>query len=63
VLQAIRTAYAEARERAWALASGRAPGADGSLIMVDVDAGCASAEEIERPAGTGVAGTAAGHPG
>ena len=37
-LRAIRTARAAARERAWALAGGRAPGADGSLIPVDIDA-------------------------
>jgi hypothetical protein len=37
-LRAIRQARAAARERAWALAVGRAPGADGSLIAVDIDA-------------------------
>jgi hypothetical protein len=37
-LKAIRTARAAARERAWALAGDRAPGADGSLIPVDIDA-------------------------
>ncbi len=37
-LRAIRTARAAARERAWALAGERAPGADGSLILVDIDA-------------------------
>jgi hypothetical protein len=37
-LKAIRTARAAARERAWALAGGAAPGADGSLIPVDIDA-------------------------
>jgi hypothetical protein len=37
-LRAIRTARAAARERAWALAGGRAPGADGDLILVDIDA-------------------------
>ena len=37
-LRAIRKARAQARERAWALASERAPGADGSLIPVDIDA-------------------------
>jgi hypothetical protein len=37
-LRAIRTARAAARERAWALAGERAPGADGSLIPVDIDA-------------------------
>jgi hypothetical protein len=34
----IRTARAAARERAWVLAGERAPGADGSLIPVDIDA-------------------------
>jgi hypothetical protein len=37
-LRAIRQARAAARERAWALAGERAPGADGSLIPVDIDA-------------------------
>jgi hypothetical protein len=37
-LAAIRKARAAARERAWTLAGGRAPGADGSLIVVDIDA-------------------------
>jgi hypothetical protein len=37
-LRAIRTARAAARERAWALAGERAPGADGNLIPVDIDA-------------------------
>ena len=37
-LRAIRCARAAARERAWALAGDRAPGADGSLIPVDIDA-------------------------
>ena len=37
-LRAIRTARAAARERAWALAGDRAPGGDGSLIPVDLDA-------------------------
>ena len=37
-LRAIRQARATARERAWALAGDRAPGADGSLIPVDLDA-------------------------
>jgi hypothetical protein len=37
-LRAIRRARAAARERAWALARDRAPGADGSLIPVDIDA-------------------------
>jgi hypothetical protein len=37
-LRAIRRARAAARERAWALAGDRAPGADGDLIPVDIDA-------------------------
>jgi hypothetical protein len=37
-LRAIRKARAAARERAWALAGDRAPGADGSLVTVDIDA-------------------------
>jgi len=37
-LRAIRRARAAARERAWALAGERAPGAGGSLIPVDLDA-------------------------
>jgi Transposase DDE domain group 1 len=37
-LRAIRKARAAARERAWSLAGERAPGADGSLIPVDIDA-------------------------
>ena len=37
-LRAIRKARAAGRERAWALAGDRAPGADGTLIPVDIDA-------------------------
>jgi len=37
-LKAIRAARAQARERAWALAGQNAPGADGSLVTVDLDA-------------------------
>jgi hypothetical protein len=37
-LKAIRAARAAARERAWALAGDAAPGADGGLITVDLDA-------------------------
>ena len=37
-LRAIRRARAAARERAWDLAGDRAPGGDGSLIPVDIDA-------------------------
>jgi Transposase DDE domain group 1 len=37
-LKAIRAARAAARERAWALAGDNAPGADGGLVAVDLDA-------------------------
>ena len=37
-LKAIRSARAAARERAWALAGDAAPGADGGLVTVDLDA-------------------------
>src|SRR5262249_43661851 len=37
-LRAIRAARAAARDRAWAAAGDRAPGAEGSLIVVDIDA-------------------------
>src|SRR5438105_9026736 len=37
-LRAIRSARAAARERAWALAGDAAPGADGALVTVDLDA-------------------------
>ena len=37
-LRAIQRARAAARERAWALAGERAPGADGAVIPVDIDA-------------------------
>jgi hypothetical protein len=37
-LRAIRKARAAARERAWARAGDRAPGGDGALIPVDIDA-------------------------
>jgi hypothetical protein len=37
-LRAIRAARAAARERAWALAGKDAPGADGGLVTVDLDA-------------------------
>jgi hypothetical protein len=37
-LAAIRAARAAARERAWALAGDAAPGADGDLVTVDLDA-------------------------
>ena len=37
-LKAIRSARAAARERAWALAGSSAPGADGGLVTIDLDA-------------------------
>jgi hypothetical protein len=37
-LKAVRAARAAARERAWALAGDAAPGADGGLVTVDLDA-------------------------
>jgi hypothetical protein len=37
-LAAIRAARAAARERAWALAGDAAPGADGALVTIDLDA-------------------------
>jgi Transposase DDE domain group 1 len=37
-LKAIRSARAAARERAWALAGENAPGADGGLVAIDLDA-------------------------
>jgi len=37
-LKAIRAARAAARQRAWDLAGGAAPGADGGLVTVDIDA-------------------------
>ena len=37
-LRAIRSARSAARQRAWALAGDAAPGADGGLIPVDIDA-------------------------
>jgi hypothetical protein len=52
-LRAIRTARAAARERAWALAGDRAPGADGCPIPVDIDATIVTAHsEKEKAAPT-----------
>jgi hypothetical protein len=36
--KAIRAAQAAARDRAWALAGGSAPGADGGLVTIDLGA-------------------------
>ena len=49
-LRAIRGARAGARERAWALAGDRAPGADGSLIPVDIDATLVTAHSEKEQA-------------
>jgi hypothetical protein len=49
-LRAIRGARADARERAWALAGDRAPGADGSLIPVDIDATLVTAHSEKEQA-------------
>jgi len=52
-LRAIRTARAAARERAWALAGEAAPGGDGSLVPVDIDATIVTAHsEKEHAAAT-----------
>jgi Transposase DDE domain group 1 len=52
-LKAIRKARAAARGRAWALAGDRAPGGDGSLIPVDIDATIVTAHsEKEKAAPT-----------
>jgi Transposase DDE domain group 1 len=51
-LKAIRAARAAARERAWTLAGRDAPGADGGLITVDIDATIVTAcseKEQARP--------------
>jgi Transposase DDE domain group 1 len=52
-LKAIGSARAAARARAWELAGGRAPGADGSLVTVDIDATIVTAcSEKEQAAPT-----------
>jgi hypothetical protein len=52
-LTAIRAARAAARERAWALAGDAAPGADGGLVTVDLDATLVTAfSEKEQAAPT-----------
>ncbi len=50
-LKAIRTARAAARERAWALAGQKAPGAGGGLIPVDIDATIVIAHSPEGAGG------------
>ena len=49
-LKAIRSARAAARERAWALAGDTAPGADGGLVTVDLDATIVIAHSEKRTA-------------
>jgi hypothetical protein len=49
-LKVIRKARAAARERAWALAGDRAPGADGALIPVDIDATIVAAHSEKEKA-------------
>jgi hypothetical protein len=49
-LKAIRAARAAARERAWALAGDAAPGADGTLIPVDLDATIVTARSEKEKA-------------
>jgi hypothetical protein len=52
-LQAVGQARAAARQRAWQLAGGQAPGADGGLIVTDIDATIVTAHsEKERAAPT-----------
>jgi hypothetical protein len=52
-LTAIRAARAAARERAWALAGDAAPGADGGLVTIDLDATLVTAfSEKEQAAPT-----------
>jgi Transposase DDE domain group 1 len=52
-LKAIRAARAAGRERAWALAGESAPGADGGLVTVDIDATIVTAcSEKEQAAPT-----------
>ena len=52
-LKAIRAARAAARARAWELAGGAAPGTDGGLVTVDVDATIVTAcSEKEKAAPT-----------
>jgi hypothetical protein len=49
-LRAIRRARAAARERAWALAGDTAPGADGDLVTVDIDATIVTAHSEKEQA-------------
>jgi Transposase DDE domain group 1 len=49
-LKAIRKVRAAAREHAWALAGDRAPGGDGSLVPVDIDATIVTARSEKEQA-------------
>ena len=49
-LKAIRAARAAARARAWELAGRRAPGADGGLVTVDIDATIVTARSEKEQA-------------
>ena len=49
-LKAIRAARAAGRERAWALAGESAPGADGGLVTVDIDATIVTASSEKEQA-------------
>jgi hypothetical protein len=49
-LKAVQSARAAARERAWALAGDAAPGADGGLVTVDLDATIVIAHSEKREA-------------
>jgi hypothetical protein len=49
-LKAIRKVRAAAREHAWALAGDRAPGGDGSLVPVDIDATIVTAHSEKEQA-------------
>ena len=49
-LKAIRAARAAARERAWALAGDAAPGTDGGLVPVDIDATIVTAHSEKEQA-------------
>jgi Transposase DDE domain group 1 len=49
-LRAIRSARSAARQRAWALAGDAAPGADGGLIPVDIDATIVTAHSDKNQA-------------
>jgi hypothetical protein len=56
-LKAIGAARAAARQRAWALASDAAPGGDGALVTVDIDAtivtSCSEAQPLIQTKGRG----------